>query len=246
MDRCARTGRNRRRKSGYRVRELRPIDRRLGRYLMSGIVGIVGLDGRPVDGELLRRMTDFMAFRGPDAQQVWCDGSVGFGHTLLRSTDESRPKKQPFSLDGRLWITADARVDGQSELIEKLRNCGWTHLGRPTDAELILRAYEAWGEDCLQHLIGDFAFAIWDGPRRRLFCGRDHFGVKPFYYAQVGNVLIFSNTLNCIRLYPDVSCELNDQAIGDFLLFNFNQDPRTTAFRDIQRLPPAHSLTWSY
>jgi len=212
---------------------------------MSGIVGIVRLDGAPIDRELLRRMTNFMAFRGPDGRDIWCDGSVGFGHTLLRSTDESQEERQPFSVDGRVWITADARVDGQSDLIRKLADRCWTNLDHPTDAELILRAYDVWGEDCLQHLIGDFTFAIWDAPRKRLFCGRDHFGVKPFYYARVGGCLIFSNTLNCVRLHAGVSSELNDQAIGDFLLFNFNQDPRTTAFRDIQRLPPAHCLTWS-
>src|SRR5205809_7842560 len=98
-------------------------------------------------------MTNFMAFRGPDGQDMWCDGSIGFGHTLLRSTDESQEEIQPFSVDGRVWITADARVDGQSELIRKLAHHGWTNLDRPTDAELILRAYDVWGEDCLQHLI---------------------------------------------------------------------------------------------
>jgi asparagine synthase (glutamine-hydrolysing) len=99
---------------------------------MSGIVGIVGLDGQPVDQELLRRMTRFMAFSGPDAQELWCDGPVGFGHTLLRSTDESRQEKQPFSVEAKVWITADARVDDQSELIRKLRDRGLTNLGRPT------------------------------------------------------------------------------------------------------------------
>jgi asparagine synthase (glutamine-hydrolysing) len=212
---------------------------------MSGIVGIVGLDGRPVDRELLRRMTAFMAFRGPDAQETWSDGPVGFGHTLLRSTDESQLERQPFSVDGRVWITADARVDDQPELRRKLEGRGRTNPGPATDVELILRAYETWGEDCVHHLVGDFAFAIWDGPRRRLFCVRDHFGVKPFYYAQLADGLVFSNTLNCVRRHPDISGELNDQAIVDFLLFDFNQDPSTTAFQAIQRLPPAHSLTWS-
>jgi asparagine synthase (glutamine-hydrolysing) len=209
---------------------------------MSGIVGIVNLDGRPVSRELLRQMTDFMAYRGPDAQEIWSEGHVGFGHTMLRTTGESLKESQPLSLDGKVWITADARIDGRKELIGKLESKVAADLTDVTDVELILHAYNVWGEGCLEHLIGDFAFAIWDGRERRLFCARDHFGVKPFYYAQVDNSLIFSNTLDCVRLHPAVSDELNDAAIGDFLLADYNHDPATTVFVDIQRLPAAHCL----
>jgi asparagine synthase (glutamine-hydrolysing) len=212
---------------------------------VSGIAGIFNRDGRPVDRELLGRMTDAIAYRGPDRQDIWIDGCVGFGHTLLRTTYESQRETQPFSLDGEVWITADARVDGRSELIQKLIAKGCDVSAAVSDVELILHAYHVWGEECLQHLIGDFAFAIWDGRRKRLFCARDHLGVKPFYYARVGECLVFSNTLNCVRLHPLVSDKLNDLAIGDFLLFGFNQDGSTTTFADIQRLPPAHALTWS-
>jgi asparagine synthase (glutamine-hydrolysing) len=239
---------------------------------MSGIVGIINLDGAPVDRELLGRMTDFMSFRGPDAQEIWIDGNVGFGHTMLRTTFEAETEKQPLTLDGKVWLTADARIDGRAELIAELEG----KLGRrlrvhvpsnghgspsndhgspsnghgsdprvPNDAELILYAYEAWGEDCVKHLIGDFAFAIWDSRQRRLFCARDHFGVKQFYYAQVGNTFIFSNTLNCLRMHPAVSDELNEVAMGDYLLFGLNQDLSSTAFHDIHRLPQASSLTAS-
>ena len=90
------------------------------------------------------------------------------------------------------------------------------------DSELILHAYAAWGEACVQHLRGDFAFAIWDARRKVLFCARDHFGVKPFYYAELDGVFIFSNTLDCVRLHPDVSGELNESAVADFLLFGLH------------------------
>ena len=212
---------------------------------MSGIVGVINLDGAPADRQLLQQMTAFMAYRGPDAHETWSDGQLGFGHTMLRTTPESIHEHQPCSLDGKVWITADARVDDRPALTEKLKSKGRTILEGTTDVELILHAYHTWGEDCVNHLLGDFAFAIWDGRRRRLFCARDQFGVKPFYYAHVGNSLIFSNTLNCVRIHPAVSAELNDSAIGDFLLFGFNQEPATTTFADIKRLPPAHSLTWS-
>ncbi|MCS6806091.1 MAG: asparagine synthase-related protein [Acidobacteriota bacterium] len=212
---------------------------------MSGIVGIVMLDGAPVDRQLLRRMTEFMTYRGPDAQAVWSDGHVGFGHTLLRTTFESEYEQQPCSLDGQVWITADARVDGRADLIQALAAHGRDVRHTATDVELILHAYHVWGEACVNHLLGDFAFAIWDGHRRRLFCARDHFGLKPFYYAHLPNCLVFSNTLNCVRLHPDVSDRLNDLAIADFLMFGGNQDLETTSFADIRRLPPAHVLTWS-
>src|SRR5205814_3377875 len=83
------------------------------------------------------------------------------------------------------------------------------------------------------------------GARRSLFCARDHLGVKPFYYAELGRTVLFSNTLDCLRLHPRVSGELNDAVIADFLLFGANQESDTTSFRDIRRLPPAHCITWS-
>jgi asparagine synthase (glutamine-hydrolysing) len=211
---------------------------------MSGIVGIINLDGQPVDRQLVRQMTNFMTYRGPDAQEVWVNGPVGLGHALLQTTEDTLPECQPHSLDGQVWISADARIDGRADLIRKLSGHVGNDPENPTDVELILLAYHVWGEDCLLHLIGDFAFAIWDGHRRRLFCVRDHLGVKPFYYVDPGRTLIFSNTLNCIQQHPDVSHRLNDLAIADFLLFDSNQDPTTTSFADIRRLPAAHFLTW--
>jgi len=213
---------------------------------MSGIVGIVHFDGSPVDRHLLSRMTGFMAFRGPDAQGLWMDRNVAFGHSLLKTTDESEHERQPFTLDGEVWIVADARVDARDELIPQLQAHGHHELSADaTDVELILRAYQLWGEDCVEHLLGDFAFAIWDGPRQRLFCARDHLGVKPFFYAHLGGKLIFSNALDCIRQHSAVRDRLNDLAIADFLLFDLNQDPATTSFADIQRIPPAHAAQWS-
>lgn len=211
---------------------------------MSGIIGILNIDGSPVDRTLLARLTTYLAFRGPDAQETWSQGPVGLGHALFQTVDDTRPDSQPLSLDGQVWITADARIDGRAELRQELRSHGCHDLEDVPDVELILHAYLAWGEECVKHLLGDFAFAIWDGRRRQLFCARDHFGVKPFYYAQVENCLVFSNTLDCVRLHPRVSDELNDLAVADFLLFNYNQDQATTTFADIWRLPPAHYLTW--
>ena len=208
---------------------------------MSGIAGIVNFDGAPVDRDLVTRMTESMTFRGPDAQRIVSDGHAGFGHTMLRTTWEAENEKQPLTLDGKTWLLADARIDGRAELMQKLGVSELTH----NDAELILLAYHAWKEKCADRLIGDFAFAIWDANERLLFCARDHFGVKPFYYAHVNNCFIFSNTLSTLRLHPSLSDALNETAIADYLAFGLNQDLETTTFRDIQRLPGGHTLSVS-
>ncbi|HXB68844.1 MAG TPA: asparagine synthase-related protein [Candidatus Acidoferrales bacterium] len=212
---------------------------------MSGIAGIIHFDGRPADRGLIESMTASLAFRGPDGRHVWTGGSAALGHALHKTTFEAESERQPASLNGQgvdaqVWITADARIDAREDLAREL-GLAPSALARP-DCELILHAYARWGEACVDHLLGDFAFAIWDARSRKLFCARDHFGIKPFYYAHIAGTFIFSNTLNCIRLHPAVSGQLNELAIADFLLFDFNQDMATTTFADIHRLPPAHTL----
>jgi asparagine synthase (glutamine-hydrolysing) len=212
---------------------------------LSGIAGVFHRDGKPIERALLQSFADFLAYRGPDSHAIWMDGSVGMAYTLLRTTYESLNEQQPASLEKRYWIVADARLDRRAELLAELQRSGRAVRSDLSDSELLLHAYATWGSDCVDRLRGDFSFALWDAKNRQLFCARDHFGIRPFYYAQLGDVFLFSNTLNCIRLHPDVSSELNEAAIGDFLLFGLNYNNATTSFRDIQRLPPAHSLTFS-
>jgi asparagine synthase (glutamine-hydrolysing) len=210
---------------------------------LSGIVGILHRNGAPVERALLQTLVQFLSYRGPDSQGVLTDGPIGLGNTLLRATTESRNEEQPSGLEGRFWITADARLDCRGELLAELDQASRKVGSSAPDSDLILHAYSVWGTTCVDHLRGDFAFAIWDAGHKQLFCARDHFGIRPFYYAQLGKLFLFSNTLNCVRLHPRVSAELNEAVIGDFLLFGLNYDNATTSFRDIQRLPPAHCLT---
>jgi asparagine synthase (glutamine-hydrolysing) len=217
---------------------------------VSGIVGILRTDGKPVERHLIAELTGSLSFRGPDAQRFWCDGPVAFGHSLLRTTSESACERQPVAIQvsdhpqsrSEIVVVADARIDARAELLAKMDA---PELKGAPDVELILRAYLKWGESAVEHLLGDFAFAVWDGPKQRLFCARDHMGVKPFYYAQVGPWLLFSNTLECLRRHPGVSDRLDDLAVADFLLFGCNHDKATTTYHDIRRLPPAHTLIWS-
>jgi asparagine synthase (glutamine-hydrolysing) len=209
---------------------------------LSGIVGIYSRDGAPIERALLQSLVDSLAYRGPDSRETWIENSIGLGHTLLRATKESFSERQPAGFDDRYWIITDARLDGRAQLLADL-DLSRSDIGPSApDSELILRAYAKWGTACVEHLRGDFSFAIWDAHAKHLFCARDQFGIKPFYYASIGSIVIFSNTLDCIRRHPAVSGRLNDLAIADFLLFDMIQEPGVTSFADIQRLPPAHTL----
>lgn len=209
---------------------------------MSGIAGIVRLDGGHCERGLLERMNAFQAFRGPHGNRIWSDGGAGFGHSLLKLSDAEPSTPQPATLDGSVWITADARIDAQAELIAALRGAGRDASAGASDAELLLHAYHAWGKTCVERILGDFTFAIWDNRNRQLFCAVDAFGIRPFYFAHVAGAFVFSNTLDCVRLHPGVSARLDDTAVGDFLLFGHYQDRDRTIYADIRRLAPAHSL----
>jgi asparagine synthase (glutamine-hydrolysing) len=212
---------------------------------LSGIVGIYCRDRVPVAPHLIEQLTEFLTGRGPDGSRIQRFGFVALGQTLLR-TGHSHEEWQEKSIrnDG-LAISADARIDCRRELQAQIRNRGRDCDADASASQLILDAYATWGEECTQHLRGDFAFAIWDEREQKLFCARDHFGIKPFYYADKGPLFICSNTLNCIRSHTDISDELNELALADFLLFGVNHDPAASSFRDIRRLPPAHTLTVS-
>jgi asparagine synthase (glutamine-hydrolysing) len=213
---------------------------------MSGIVAMMNVDGPPIDTRLLGRMTAFLAHRGPDRQRTHATRHAGLGCAHLRVSDDGASDEQPFTLDGRTWIVADARVDGRADLIAELRaHDEGACAADASDVELIARAYRAWGDSCVAHLLGDFSFAVWDGTRQQLFCARDHLGVKPLFHARLGGTIVVSNTLDCIRLHPAASGEINEPAIADFLLFGSHQDRTATVFRDIERLPAAHAVTWS-
>ncbi len=209
---------------------------------MSGIAGIIHFDGKPVEPGLIERMTSAMAHRGPDSTHHWVKGSIALGHCALHVSDPSDEVNQPFTLDGDTWITADARIDGRSELIRRIRNAGCG--GRPDapDSELILRAYRAFGETFLDYLIGDFSFALWNSPQRTLVCARDHFGVRPFFYAKVDRLFIFASDIAALLEHPAISTSLDEEAVGDFLLFGHFQHPGLSIYQNIRRLPPSTCL----
>ena len=211
---------------------------------MSGIMGIHHLNGQPVQRGDLKRMVDTLAHRGPDGSEIWIDGAIGFGHRMLWTTPESLLETLPMVNEkGDLVITADARIDNRNEL-QVLLDLPDRSIEKITDSEFILAAYEKWGESCPEYLLGDFSFAIWDQCKQKLFCARDHFGVKPFYYYLSGQSLIFASEIKAIFCISEVSQKINEVKIGDFLISNFNDTIKTSYF-NILKLPPAHTLTLS-
>ena len=210
---------------------------------MSGIVAMIRTDGTPLEPSLIGAATCALSLRGPDARRTWLKGSVGLGHAVLRTSDEQRDE-QPLSLDGVSGFVADARLDARADLVEALGPAHRPESGSASDAELILRAFHRWGSGCVEHLLGDFAFAIWNEDTRSLFYARDHRGVKPVFYAVCGPWVLLGSTLEGLRQHRAVSDTLNDRAIADFLLFGLNMNSETTSFRDVACLPAAHTLSW--
>lgn len=187
-------------------------------------------------------MGNSLAHRGPDASGAWVRGSVGLGHRMLWTTPESLHERLPFvTRTESLAITADARLDNRDDLIAALE------IPDPAigDGPLILKAYERWADHCPEHLLGDFAFAIWDARRQALFCARDHMGIKPiYYYHRPGHLFAFASEIKALLSLPQVPRQLNELRIGDYLV-PILDDKEVTFYRGILRLPPGHSLTVS-
>ena len=211
---------------------------------MSGICAIFHLEGQPVDPQQLQQLTTGLTYRGPEGLHCWQQGAIGLGHTLFRTTAEAIQEEQPCTLEGQIYLTADARFDGREALISTLRAQGEPIAGNESDGVLMLHAYRVWGQRFLDHLLGDFAFVLWDGRTQTVLAGRDHFGLRPLYYAHRGSTLVLSNSMGCVQRYPGVSRRLNDQAIGDWLVLGQYTwlDKSITTFADIQQVPPAHLL----
>ncbi len=209
---------------------------------MSGIVGLYYLNNRPLESLHLERMATSIAHRGPDEAGTWQRGPVGLGQRMLWTTPESLDEKLPLAAyNNNLAITADARIDNRAELITRLElnDCPAADIA---DSHLILAAYEKWGDHCPEHLAGDFAFAIWDNRRQSLFCARDHFGIKPFYYYQSEQLFAFGSEIKALLTLPDITPRLNELMVG-YHLAAVVGDNAVTFYQDIFRLPPRHSLT---
>jgi asparagine synthase (glutamine-hydrolysing) len=209
---------------------------------MSGIAAVYYLDGRPADRGLVGAMLDAVAYRGPDGLNSWTDGPVALGHAMLRTTPEAMGESQPLvDEQNGLALTMDGRVDNRDELTALLERQG-LRLAGCTDAEIVLRAYQCWGEEAPAKILGDFAFALWDGRKRQLFCARDVASVQPLFYYCNDRIFICGSELHQILADPAVPREPDERVIGMYLT-GMLLDPVTTLYRDIRKLEGGCSIT---
>lgn len=212
-------------------------------YIMSGICGVVRLDGRAASSGDVGVLLTGLHQRGPDRSGAQCSGPAGLGHALLATTPEGALEPMPFShTESGCIITADVRLDNRGELIAAL---GIDPKGRVIgDGELILRAYLKWDTACTSHLLGDFAFAIWDARLRRLFAARDHTGMRQLiHHHRPGHLFTFASQADALARHTDIPSEINELRIADYLEEMESADLTSTFFKGTHRLPPAHALT---
>src|ERR1700752_2824423 len=212
---------------------------------MSGFFGMVREDGNPVEKRFLEGIADQLNFRGPDGTSLWARSNVGGCFTLMRTGPANQAPQQPVVWEDRFCLWGDLRLDGRRELLGQIAGKEPAIDVDATSEELLLRAWARWGGGCLDRVIGDFSFALWDANEGSLWCARAFVGARPFYYAHVGGVFCFSNTLPILRSVPEISGELDEVFVGDFLLEGWNPEPARTVYRDIRRLPARHVQRFS-
>jgi len=212
---------------------------------VSGYFGVAQLDARPVDDRLLGRVADALAFRGPHGRSVWKTECCGGCFTRMDTNSGPPSKQQPVALNERFFLWGDVRLDAQRDLRAQLGESTPAPVNGCSSEELLLQAWCRYGEAALERVLGDFSFALWDARDRILFCARDFVGARPLYYSQAGAALYVGNTLNVFHCVPQLSRELDEMFIGDFLLEGASRDPWRTVYREIHRLPPGHLLKFS-
>ncbi len=207
---------------------------------MCGICGVYDPSGRGVDSTLVEAIRDRLRHRGPDDAGLYHDPLVGLGMTRLSIIDLETGHQPIANEDGTIWVVCNGEIYNFQALRAMLEQDGHRFTTR-SDSEVIVHLYERDGEACVDHLEGMFAFAVWDRPRRRLLLARDHLGIKPLYYAPVGQGLVFASELKALLCHPDLSRDVDLCALDDYLTLEYVPAPKTI-YRAIRKLPPAHRL----
>ncbi len=207
---------------------------------MSGIVGIWNLDGKPVEREVLARMSATMAHRGPDGEEMWIKGPVGLGCQLLRVTPESEKETQPLVGASGAVVVFDGRLDNREELLASLKNSYRVSSASP-DPDLVLAAYEAFGDRLPERLAGDFALGLFDPNRQQILLARDAIGIRPLYYHRTCETFLFASEIKALLAHPEVSVRPNDDVLAQHLLRGDKDHRGMTFFEGISSLLPAHT-----
>ncbi|HEY4940363.1 MAG TPA: asparagine synthase-related protein [Rhizomicrobium sp.] len=210
---------------------------------MSGICGILRFDGAAVAARDLERQMNAMGHLGPDRRRAWHDGPVGLAHLLMRVTQEDRFDAQPLRDEaGALTLVADLRLDNREELAKAL-GIDTETLRDMADSALLLRAYARWGEDCVDRLLGDFAFAIWDARAGKLVLARDHMGQRRIAFHRAEGFFAFATEIKGLWALGDVPRVLLDDMLGSAKLLNRNVEIAVTPFDGISAISGGTVMT---
>jgi asparagine synthase (glutamine-hydrolysing) len=209
---------------------------------MCGIVGIVRNDRTEVDHDLVARMCSAIRHRGPDDDGFYFRQSVGLGMRRLSIIDVKGGQQPIHNQDSSAWIVFNGEIYNYLELRAQLEKLGHTFYTN-SDTEAIIHAYDQFGKDCPKHLRGMFAFAIWDERTQELFLARDRVGKKPILYAEVNGQFVFGSEFSALLQHPDIGKDINFEALNHYLSFMCVPAP-LTAYRDIKKLEPGHSLLY--
>ena len=210
---------------------------------MCGIVGVAGSLRASADRGLLQAMTDRLRHRGPDGEGMFWDADVGLAMRRLAIIDVAGGNQPIFNEDGTICVLQNGEIYNFVDLRAELIGRGHTFTTQ-SDTEAIVHAYEEFGAECVEHLWGMFALAIWDRARRRLLLARDRLGEKPLVYHHAPNGgLAFASELQALLSHPEVPREVDPGAIDDYLTYLYVPAPRT-AYRGVAKLAPGHRLVW--
>ncbi|XLZ68460.1 XrtA/PEP-CTERM system amidotransferase [Massilia sp. SR12] len=210
---------------------------------MCGITGIMDArGGRAVDEALLRRMNDTQHHRGPDEGDTYIEPGIGFGHRRLSVIDIAQGQQPLGNEDGSVMVCYNGEIYNYRELTAELKALGHTFKTK-SDTEVIVHAWEQWGEDCVHHFRGMFAIGLWDRKQQVMFLARDRLGVKPLYYAMTPDGwFAFSSELKALRMHPSLPREIDPLAVEDYFAYGYVPEPKTI-YKGALKLSPGFRLT---
>lgn len=207
---------------------------------MCGFAGFIGTEKKKK--EIIKKMSDRISHRGPDGEGYYTDKLIALGHRRLSIIDVTRGRQPMYNEDKTMVIVFNGEIYNYQELKKELTN---HHFKTNCDTEVLIHGYEEWGVELLQHLRGMFSFALWDKNTETLFCARDHFGIKPFYYYQNENCFLFGSEIKSFLEHPKFEKKLNEKLIPAYLSFSFT--PTTeTFFEGVNRLDAGHYLIYHH
>src|SRR5256885_8557647 len=209
---------------------------------MCGIVGIFDTRGkRHIESSVLVRMNETQHHRGPDECGTHTEPGVGLGHKRLSIIDLATGQQPLFNEDGTVSVIFNGEIYNFQEIVPELTALGHCFRTR-SDTEVIVHAWEAWGEDCVKRFRGMFAFALWDRNRQALFLARDRLGVKPLYFATLASgTVVFGSELKSLLRHPELKRAIDPTAIDDYLALGYIPEPKTV-FERVHKLAPGHTL----